>query len=93
MSTLNVLRYSALALGIAVGVKNDWSLKASAKDEAANKKLQHELELVEKAKTEYKKLNPPPKKQANVENTKFDLEDPNFDIAAAILGSIDSLKQ
>lgn len=93
MSTVNVLRYSALALGVAVGLKTDFSLKSAAEKEHEKNELEAQLKLVEKAKAEYAKLHPVKKETAAASSTKIDLEDPNLDYAAVILNAVESLKQ
>lgn len=92
MSTLNVLRYSALALGVAVGLKTDLSLRSDAHKQQEKDDLSAQLKLVEEAKTEYAKLHPV-KKEVKTAGAKIDLEDPNLDYAAVILNAVDSLKQ
>lgn len=92
MSTLNVLRYSALALGAVVGFKNDFFLKSQAAKKEEEDAFQQKLKLIEQAKAEYAKLNAP-KEVKKADTTKIDLEDPNLDYAAVILSAVDSLKQ
>ncbi|CDO93857.1 unnamed protein product [Kluyveromyces dobzhanskii CBS 2104] len=95
MSTLNVLRYSALALGVVAGLKTDLSLKSEAQKQQEQKDLDAQLKLVDQAKAEYAKLHPAKKevKSAAASETKIDLEDPNLDYASVILSAVDSLKQ
>ncbi|KAG0676316.1 hypothetical protein C6P41_000838 [Kluyveromyces marxianus] len=83
MSTVNVLRYSALALGVAVGLKTDLSLKSAAEKEHEKNELEAQLKL----------LHPVKKETAAASSTKIDLEDPNLDYAAVILNAVESLKQ
>lgn len=92
MSTLNVLRYSALALGVVVGVKTDFSLKSEAAKKSEENEYAAKLKLIEQAKEQYAKLHA--KKEApKTSGEKFDLEDPNLDYASVILSAVDSLKQ
>ncbi|SCU91665.1 LADA_0F11298g1_1 [Lachancea dasiensis] len=93
MSTLNVLRYSAVALGIAVGLKTDLGLKSEAARKSEQKAYSDKLQLIEQAKAEYAKLHAPKKEASSGSVAKFDLEDPNLDYAKVILGAVDSLKQ
>ncbi|CAH00743.1 F1F0 ATP synthase subunit e [Kluyveromyces lactis] len=96
MSTLNVLRYSALALGVVAGFKTDLSLKSEAQKQEEQNQLHAQLKLVEQAKAEYAKLHPPKKeiKAATAgSSAKIDLEDPNLDYASVILSAVESLKQ
>ncbi|CAB4253799.1 similar to Saccharomyces cerevisiae YDR322C-A TIM11 Subunit e of mitochondrial F1F0-ATPase, which is a large, evolutionarily conserved enzyme complex required for ATP synthesis [Maudiozyma barnettii] len=88
MSSVNVLRYSALALGLAVGLKTDMNLRCSAKKQAEEDVYQKELALVKEAKAEWNKLHP----KKVVESKEINLEDPNLDYAAVILNAVESLK-
>lgn len=92
MSTVNVLRYSALAIGAAVGLKTDLGLKSEAAKKSEEKEYTDKLKLIEQAKAEYAKLHAP-KKVESQSSGKIDLEDPNLDYAKVILGAVDSLKQ
>lgn len=62
------------------------------KSEAAKKQeeydYQHELKLIDEAKKEYKKLNPPKVSSTGAIN----LEDPDLDFAKVILGAVESLE-
>ncbi|QEU60868.1 Tim11 [Kluyveromyces lactis] len=94
MSTLNVLRYSALALGVVAGFKTDLSLKSEAQKQEEQNQLDAQLKLVEQAKAEYAKLHPKKEiKAAAGSSAKIDLEDPNLDYASVILSAVESLKQ
>ncbi|CCF57172.1 hypothetical protein KAFR_0C01790 [Kazachstania africana CBS 2517] len=88
MSTINVLRYSALGLGLVVGFKTDWSLRSAAKRKKQELEYQEQVKLIEEARAEYAKLySPMIAKQGNV-----DFEDPNLDYAAVIMNAVTSLK-
>ncbi|CAR27964.1 hypothetical protein ZYGR_0N04510 [Zygosaccharomyces rouxii] len=88
MSTANVLRYSALGLGVFFGLKNDMGNKKTASQKAADDAFQAKLKLVDEARAEYGRLhNPAPTTQSK----EINLEDPNLDIGAAILQAVDSL--
>ncbi|AGO10722.1 AaceriAGR362Cp [[Ashbya] aceris (nom. inval.)] len=90
MSTLNVLRYTALGLGVVAGVKNDWSLQSEAKHKQKAEEQAKQLKLVAEAKAEYAKLQ---SKSSGVASTaQFDLEDPNMDFGAAIEGAVAALQ-
>lgn len=58
MSTVNVLRYSALGLGLFFGFRNDMILKCNAKKKEEQAQYDQKLKLVEEAKKEYAKLQP-----------------------------------
>lgn len=90
MSSLNVLRYSALALGVVVGLKTDINLQCSAKKHAEEDAYQKQVALVKEAKAEWAKLHPP--KITKTTSTEINLEDPNLDYAAVILNAVESLK-
>ncbi|AET41457.1 F1F0 ATP synthase subunit e Ecym_8171 [Eremothecium cymbalariae DBVPG len=94
MSTLNVLRYTALGLGIVFGLKNDWALQGAAKENAESKKLARQLALVNEAKKEYARLSSSKdvEQKTSSSSVKVDFEDPNLDFGAAILSAVDSLK-
>lgn len=93
MSTLNVLRYTSLLLGVVVGIKNDWALRGAAKRDEHERSIARELKLVKEAKEEYNRLHPI--KQANTTegDINFNLEDPNFDFGTAIVRTVEALKQ
>lgn len=92
MSTLNVLRYSALGLGIFAGFKNDLCLKSDSKKQESERQLANELELIRQAKVEYAQLHPT-KETPTSSFTKIDLENPNLDFATVILNAVESMKQ
>ncbi|CDH12547.1 related to ATP synthase subunit e, mitochondrial [Zygosaccharomyces bailii ISA1307] len=78
MSTVNVLRYSALGLGLFYGFKNDMGLRSAAAQNAAEEAFQKK----------YGKLQG----SANQKGVKdINLEDPNLDFGAVILQAVDSL--
>ncbi len=60
LSLLQVLRYSALALGVFYGFYHQTSLTSSQKVAAAKREYQHKQSLIEKAKAEYSKSKQPP---------------------------------
>ena len=91
MSSLNVLRYSALALGVVVGLKTDINLQCSAKKHVEEDAYQKQVALVKEAKAEWAKLHPP-KITKSTTATEVNLEDPNLDYAAVILNAVESLK-
>ncbi|CCE92510.1 F1F0 ATP synthase subunit e TDEL_0E02670 [Torulaspora delbrueckii] len=93
MSTVNVLRYSALGLGLFFGLKNDLSFKTAASKKEEQNAFDAKMKLVEEAKAEYAKLQAPVQKKAEVGSTKeVNFEDPNVDFAAVILQAVDSIK-
>lgn len=82
MSTVNVLRYSALGLGFLVGFQNDWSLKRKAIRTKEIEQYNLQMKLIEDAKREYANLHAVRKvdlldKVDNMES--INLDDPNLD--------------
>lgn len=55
-----VLRYSALAVGVFYGLYHQASLTASSKLSAVNREYEHKQSLIEKARAEYSKKNAAP---------------------------------
>lgn len=94
MSTVNVFRYSALALGLFVGLKNDIFFRSAASKKEEQNAFEAKLKLVQEAKAEYAKLHQPVSKKTEVSSDikEINLEDPNVDFAAVILQAVDSLK-
>lgn len=93
MSTVNVFRYSALALGLFFGVRNDLLFKTAASKKEEQNAFDAKLKLVEEAKAEYAKLKAPVNKKVESGSAKeVNLEDPNVDFAAVILQAVDSMK-
>lgn len=82
---IQVLRYGALVTGVLYGFTHDLSLKAEGAKKKEEAEYQKKVKLIEEAKAEYKKLNPP---QAS---SSFNLEDPNLDFAKAIESTVESL--
>lgn len=93
MSTVNVLRYSALGLGLFFGFRNDMILKCNAKKKEEQSQYEEKLRLVEEAKKEYAKLHPVATPKDTPANTSFNLEDPNIDFEKVILNTVESLKE
>lgn len=94
MSTVNVFRYSALGLGLFVGLKNDMYFRTAASKKKEQDAYEAKLQLVEDAKAEYAKTHTPVSKSVKPAGDvqKVNLEDPNVDFAAVILDAVDSLK-
>ncbi|KAK3309646.1 ATP synthase E chain-domain-containing protein [Chaetomium strumarium] len=88
-SGVNVLRYSALGLGIFYGFSHQRSIRASEKAAAAEREYQHKQELINKAKEAYARQK---QKEAPASSTKAssgldqDPMSPNFDLEAYIEG-------
>ncbi|KKA30479.1 hypothetical protein TD95_000636 [Thielaviopsis punctulata] len=79
-TTVNVLRYSALAFGVLYGFTHQRSITAGEKAAAAKHEYEHKASLIAKAKAEYaKSKNPAPASSQSV-----DFTDPKFDFEAFI---------
>ncbi|KAL0936488.1 mitochondrial f0 subunit e [Colletotrichum truncatum] len=79
-SGVNVLRYTALGLGIFYGFTHQRSITASQKAAAAQKEYERKEKLIEQAKAEFAKKNSPVK--AADAGVNQDPMDPNFDLEA-----------
>ncbi|EJS42290.1 tim11p [Saccharomyces arboricola H-6] len=93
MSTVNVLRYSALGLGLFFGFRNDMILKCNVKKKDEQAKYEEKLKLVDEAKKEYAKLQPVVVQKDLLTTTSVNLEDPNIDFEKVILNAVESLKE
>ncbi|EFQ28860.1 ATP synthase subunit E [Colletotrichum graminicola M1.001] len=63
-SGVNVLRYTALGLGVFYGFTHQRSITASQKAAAAQKEYERKEKLIEQAKAEFAKKNEPLKSAA-----------------------------
>ncbi|CAI4038185.1 hypothetical protein SMKI_04G5250 [Saccharomyces mikatae IFO 1815] len=93
MSTVNVLRYSALGLGLFFGFRNDMILKCNAKKKEEQAQYEEKLRLVDEAKREYAKLHPVEVPKVLPTTASVNLEDPNIDFEKVILNAVESLKE
>ncbi|KAI5864963.1 ATP synthase subunit E [Durotheca rogersii] len=81
-SGVNVLRYSALAVGVFYGFTHQRSITAAQKAAAAQEEYKHKQQLIEQARTEYaKSKNPSPRASEN-SGLNQDPMDPKFDLEA-----------
>ncbi|KAI0151897.1 ATP synthase E chain-domain-containing protein [Hypoxylon sp. NC0597] len=81
-SGVNVLRYSALALGIFYGFTHQRSINAAQKAAAAQKEYEHKQHLIEQAKAEYAKSKSPARTTTEKSGLNQDPMDPKFDLEA-----------
>ncbi|KAL6949982.1 hypothetical protein ACO0QE_000651 [Hanseniaspora vineae] len=89
--TVNVFRYSALALGLVVGLRTDMRASCDAHKAA---ELHKQEELIKQAKEAYAKAHAPaPTASKEVAAPKFDLEDEKADFAQLILSSVEALEK
>ncbi|KAK4193509.1 ATP synthase [Podospora australis] len=79
-SGVNVLRYSALGLGIFYGFYHQRQIYAADRKIAIQQEYEHKQELINKAKAEYAKSKQPA--SASSSSTTLDLNDPKFDLEA-----------
>ncbi|CAK9441108.1 uncharacterized protein LODBEIA_P49770 [Lodderomyces beijingensis] len=85
MSTINILRYSALGLGVVYGAYHRYSLESTYAKQQAAKQWKQEEKLIAEAKALYKKIETPPqpvKPQGNA--SAINWEDPNLDVGATL---------
>ncbi|KAK4100620.1 hypothetical protein N658DRAFT_497071 [Parathielavia hyrcaniae] len=82
-SGVNVLRYSALGLGIFYGFYHQRTITSSQKAAAAQREYDHKQELINKAKAEYAKKKQPAAGTPASAGLNQDLNSPNFDLEAA----------
>ncbi|GAB1310149.1 F1F0 ATP synthase subunit e, mitochondrial [Madurella fahalii] len=85
-SGVNVLRYSALGLGVLYGFYHQRSITAAQKKAAAEREYKHKEELINKAKEAYAKQKQPaaPAAPAAASGLNQDPMDPKFDLEAYI---------
>ncbi|EON97257.1 putative mitochondrial f0 subunit e protein [Phaeoacremonium minimum UCRPA7] len=81
-SAVNVLRYSALSVGVFYGFYHQRSINATQRAAAARREYEHKQALIDKAKAEYTKSKQPVTAATTKSATKQDPEDPNFDLEA-----------
>ncbi|KAJ0163888.1 ATP synthase subunit e, mitochondrial [Colletotrichum tanaceti] len=81
-SGVNVLRYTALGLGVFYGFTHQRSITASQKAAAAAKEYERKEKLIEQAKAEFAKKNQPLKTAAADAGANVDPMDPKFDLEA-----------
>ncbi|GJC87043.1 ATP synthase subunit E [Colletotrichum navitas] len=81
-SGVNVLRYTALGLGVFYGFTHQRSITASQKAAAAQKEYERKEKLIEQAKAEFAKKNQPLKSAAADAGVNVDPMDPKFDLEA-----------
>ncbi|KEZ44181.1 hypothetical protein SAPIO_CDS3108 [Scedosporium apiospermum] len=78
---VNVLRYSALALGVFYGFTHQRKITATQKAEADKREYQRKEALINQAKSEYARIKNPPVASA-ADETIRDPMDPKFDLEA-----------
>ncbi|KAK4463141.1 ATP synthase E chain-domain-containing protein [Cladorrhinum samala] len=81
-SGVNVLRYSALGLGIFYGFTHQRTIHATDAAVAAKREYEHKQQLINKAKAEYAKKNAPATASTSSNSASFDIDNPSFDLDA-----------
>ncbi|CAM1507017.1 Fc.00g066580.m01.CDS01 [Cosmosporella sp. VM-42] len=80
---VNVLRWSALGLGIFYGFSHQRTITTTQRSAAAQHEYEHKQKLIEQAKAEFaKKKNPAP---ASADDVITDPQHPNFDLEKLLL--------
>ncbi|KAF3482113.1 uncharacterized protein GIQ15_04872 [Arthroderma uncinatum] len=79
---VNVLRYSALFAGVFYGLYHQSTLNTQARAAQIEREYKRQESLIERAKTEFKNKNSPPKKDEN--SVISDPNDPRFDLEALL---------
>ncbi|KAM4055070.1 ATP synthase E chain domain-containing protein [Hirsutella rhossiliensis] len=80
---VNVLRWSALGVGIFYGFSHQRTIRATQRAEHDKHEYQHKQKLIEQAKSEFaKKTNPKP---ASGDDVVTDAQDPRFDLEKYLL--------
>ncbi|CRG92161.1 hypothetical protein PISL3812_09217 [Talaromyces islandicus] len=79
---VNVLRYSALLGGLFYGAWHQATLNTQAKDAEKDREYKHKESLIQQAKAEWLRKNPPPPKPTGLVT---DPEDPRFDLEAFLV--------
>ncbi|KAB5530422.1 ATP synthase E chain-domain-containing protein [Coniochaeta sp. 2T2.1] len=86
-SGVNVLRYSALAVGVAYGFYHQRTITQHVRSQQAEREYKHKEQLINQAKAEFAKSKQPVMSKVAEKaagGPKLDLNDPNFDIEALI---------
>ncbi|RPA77883.1 hypothetical protein BJ508DRAFT_416815 [Ascobolus immersus RN42] len=74
-TTVNVLRWSALAAGVFYGFSHQRTLYKQAEKHHEQEEYNHKAQLIEQAKAEYKKKTSPPSGLiTDPDDSRFDLE-------------------
>ncbi|KAI1493713.1 ATP synthase subunit E [Biscogniauxia mediterranea] len=90
-SGVNVLRYSALALGVFYGFTHQRSITAAQKAAAAQREYEHKQQLIDQARAEYNKSKHPQVASTEKSALNQDPMDPKFDLEA-YLNALDTQK-
>ncbi|KAL2270947.1 hypothetical protein VTJ83DRAFT_318 [Remersonia thermophila] len=83
-SGVNVLRYTALGLGVLYGFSHQRSITAAQKAAAAQREYEHKQQLINQAKAAYAKTKQPAAASTAGQEVVTDLTSPNFDLEALI---------
>ncbi|GME75935.1 unnamed protein product [Ambrosiozyma monospora] len=86
---IQVLRYTSLFAGLGYGLYHTQTLKSVGAKKQEQADYLKRVKLIEEAKAEFKKLNPP--KVAESSTQSVDLDDPKFDFGEFIVGAVEKL--
>ncbi|GMG56057.1 unnamed protein product [Ambrosiozyma monospora] len=87
-SKFSVLRYTSLFAGLGYGLYHTQTLKCVGAKKQEQADYLKRVKLIEEAKAEFKKLNPP----KGAESTQaVNLDDPKFDFGEFIVGAVEKL--
>lgn len=79
---VNVLRWSALGLGVFYGIYHQASISSREKFDKINREYKHKEELINKAKAEWAKKTMPAESKMASGGLITDPNDPKFDLEA-----------
>ncbi|KAK4156914.1 ATP synthase E chain-domain-containing protein [Chaetomidium leptoderma] len=86
-SGVNVLRYSALGLGVFYGFYHQRTINSTQQTAAAQREYEHKQQLINKAKEAYAKSKQPASASTSATSgLNQDLNSPNFDLEAFFEG-------
>ncbi|KAG8421083.1 F1F0 ATP synthase subunit e, mitochondrial [Metarhizium acridum] len=82
---VNVLRWSALAVGVFYGFSHQRTITATQRAEHAKHEWESKQKLIDRAKAEYAKKNNPAPAAASKDDVVTDVNDPKFDLEKLLL--------
>lgn len=88
MSTINVLRYAALATGITYGFFEAKSIKNAHHRAEELKEYNEKVKLINEAKAKFAALN----KKPETASSEINLDDKDLDFAKVILSAVEKLQ-
>ena len=82
---VNVLRWSALAVGVFYGFSHQRTITTTQRAEHAKHEWESKQKLIDQAKAEYAKKNSPAPTTASKDDATTDVNDPKFDLEKFLL--------